>query len=225
MDDRFFTAWFPVEAIVCGRRLKAFTTYHFLLLSAIKSPFIADNGLIQPVDLLRAVRCCTKKYGDTDLFPTLRDWIWRKRMERNERLFREQCVTFHQFLNSHASGPRFWQTNEGGQALRELTGPSALVPIVASMRDLHFSESEAWNMSLGKLQWYNAESAELAGSERRFLDETDLNETEESLRRADEELYSKTDKEARDFFAQVYEGEDLDTAMKEWRERKEAFYA
>ena len=52
--------------------------------------------------------------------------------------------------------------------------------IVPILMKTNMAEADAWNMSLGRLQWINAEIQEIEGSDRRFLYEDDLTETEAS---------------------------------------------
>lgn len=81
-------------------------------------------------------------------------------------------------MAAHSSGPQFWTVVSGGQKCRDLTGPDVLTLLVPLMMKTNISEKDAWNMSLGRAQWMNAEIAELEGSERRFLFECDLVDTE-----------------------------------------------
>lgn len=180
MDDRFFTAYFPGEATICGRSLVAFTPFHYLLLKAIESPFLQADGINRPADLLAAIAVCHNRFGKpVKLKPSLRDIIWKWRMDNNAALFRREAVKFSAWMSAHSSGPRFWEVISGGGKTRDLTGPDILTLIVPLMMKAHLSESEAWNMSLGRAQWLSAEIQEIEGSERRFLFDDDLIEPEE----------------------------------------------
>ena len=87
MDDRFFTSFFPGEATICGRVLKAFTPYHYLLLRAIGSPFMDASGVNRPADLLVAVSACRNQFGKpVKLKPTFKDEA-TARGALNERRF------------------------------------------------------------------------------------------------------------------------------------------
>lgn len=175
MDDRFFTACFPGSVRVCGRRLNSFSAYHYLMLRAIGSPLMDSQGRIRPGDLLAAVRVCRHRFGEpVDLFPNLRDIWWKLRLERSKDLFRRECEKLAGWISSHSSGPQFWTVIEGGQATRDLTGPEVLTLIIPVMMQIRISEAEAWDMSLGRLQWLHAEIQEVEGSTRRFLYEQDL---------------------------------------------------
>lgn len=183
MDDRFYTAFFPGGTEICGREVSNFSAYHFLILHAIGSPFLNVKGHIRPEDLLVALKVCRATYsGSTsipDLSPSLRDLIWRKRLCRNKRAFRAHCEKFGAFMEAHASTPKFWNVISGGQKTRDLTGPNILILIACIVKRSSITLSEAWNMSFGQAQWISAEFDELDGSERRFLDENELKETEE----------------------------------------------
>ena len=177
MDDRFFTAYFPGCARVCGRVLNDFSPFHYLLLRAINSPFMASDGINTPADLLAAIAACRNRFGaPIKIKPGLRDLIWRIRMHRDPGLFKREAIKFSQWMASHSSGPRFWEVIVGGPRTRELTGPDVLTLIIPVMMKTRISESEAWNMSLGRLQWMSAEISEIEGSTLRFLYEEDLAE-------------------------------------------------
>jgi hypothetical protein len=175
VDDRFFTAYFPGRARICGRVLVDFTPYHYLLLKAIDSPFLKDAGINRPSDLLAAISVCRKVFGrDVKLKPGFSDVIWKISMERSDALFRREAVKFSKWISAHSSGPKFWDVISGGGRTRELTGPDVLTLVVPLMTKAHMSECDVWNMSLGRAQWLNAEIQELEGSERRFLFDQDL---------------------------------------------------
>jgi hypothetical protein len=169
VDDRFFTAHFPGEATVCGRVLKAFTPFHYLILKAIGSPFLKADGVNTTADLLAAVAACRNAFGKTvNLKPTIRDAIWKLRMTRNPALFRREAVKFSKWMGEHSSGPKFWEVVSGGPKTRDLTGPDILTLVVPILMKTSITESEAWNMSLGRLQWIAAEVAEIEGSTLKF---------------------------------------------------------
>lgn len=177
MDDRFFTAYFPGAATVCGRLLETFSPYHYLLLKAIQSPLSDPDGINRPADLLAAVAACRNQFGTPiSIKPTFRDLVWRLRMDRNPQLFKREIVKFSRWMTSHSSGPRFWEITSGGPCTRELTGPNILTLIVPVIMKTGMSEETVWNMSLGRLQWLSAEISEIEGSTMRFLFDDDLTE-------------------------------------------------
>lgn len=179
MDDRFFTAYFPGCCRVCGRALTDFTAFHYLILKAIDSPFLNPDGQNRPSDLLAAVAACRNTFGkEVRIKPTFKDLIWRLRMTRNPALFHREALKFSRWLTAHSSGPRFWEIVSGGPKTRDLTGPDVLTLIIPLIMKANIPESDAWNMSLGRAQWMNAEIQEIEGSDRRFLFDDDLTETE-----------------------------------------------
>jgi hypothetical protein len=177
VDDRFFTACFPGSVRICGRTLNDFTPFHYLLLKAVESPFLALNGVNRPADLLAAIAACRNRFGfPVKIRPTLRDLVWRIRMERNADLFKREAVKFSLWLSNHSSGPRFWEIVSGGPKTRDLTGPDILTLVVPLLMKTGMNEDQVWNMSLGRAQWINAEIQEIDGSDRRFLFDDDLTE-------------------------------------------------
>ena len=95
-------------------------------------------------------------------------------MARNPKLFEREIVKLTLWMAAHSSGPKFWEITSGGPSMRQLTGPDVLTLIVPVMMKTGMTESDAWNMSLGRLQWMSAEISEIEGSTLRFLDENDL---------------------------------------------------
>ena len=179
VDDRFFTAHFPGSARVCGRVLVDFTPYHYLLLKAIQSPLMDRNGINTPSDLLVAVAACRNIFGKpVNLKASVRDLLWRARMNRNPDLFKREMIKFSAWMSAHSIGPRFWEIVTGGPRTRDLSGPDIMTLIVPIIMKTNIAEADAWNMSLGRLQWINAEIQEIEGSDRRFLYDDDLTETE-----------------------------------------------
>lgn len=175
MDDRFFTAHFPGCARVCGRVLNDFSPFHYLLLRAIDSPFMRPDGVNRPSDLLAAIAACRNRFGKpVKLKPTLWDLVWKIRMERNPALFKREALAFSAWMGNHSNGPRFWEIVSGGPATRELTGPDVLTLVVPVIMKTGMSETDVWNMSLGRLQWMSAEISEIEGSTLRFLFDQDL---------------------------------------------------
>lgn len=100
-------------------------------------------------------------------------------MTRDPAMFRREVMRFARWMSDHSCGPRFWQVVSGGPETRDLTGPDILTLIVPMMMRTSMSESEVWNMSLGRAQWISAEIQEIDGSQRRFLYDGDLTEPEE----------------------------------------------
>jgi hypothetical protein len=175
MDEGFLTACFPRSVRVCGEKLTVFSPYHFLMLRAINSPFMQENGRITPADLLVAIRVCTHRFGgEIRLKPRLRDVWHRWRLTQNVAYFRRSCETIAAFIGDHMAGPRFWETVHGGQKTRQLTAPDIMISICDLMMRGRIPEADAWNMSFARAKWISATMAELEGAERRFLYEDEL---------------------------------------------------
>ncbi len=136
---------------------------------------MSQDGINRPADLLAAVAACRNSFGKpVSVKPTIRDFIWKFRMDRNKSLFKRELVKFSKWMSCGSSGPRFWEIIMGGQNTRDLTGPQVLTLIVPLMMKTGMSETEVMNMGLGRAQWVSAEVAEIEGSDRRFLFDQDL---------------------------------------------------
>jgi hypothetical protein len=177
MDDRFFHAFLPPSATICGRRLDRFTLWHHLILSAIGSPINGSSDKISMADLLVAVRVCSLRYGETSLKPGLRDTVWHFLMRRNRPLFLSQIRHFIEWMNAQCSPPKFYRKSGSQSATVDHgidRGSRCLALVCSLMHNAGMSRAEAWECSLGEAMWMDAQLAQIKGLDIRFLDDADL---------------------------------------------------
>lgn len=179
MDDRFYHSFLPPTAKVCGRKLETFSLWHHLVLSAIGSPIALGGDSISVADLLIAVRVCRLKYGDTDLGAGLVDAIWNRKLTKDKARFRKEAEVFYEWMALQSSPPKFYRSGATGGMVKGVeSGPRCLGLVCSLMNRGGLSEDDAWNCSLGRAMWMDAQFAQLNGVDLRFLDDDDLDDSE-----------------------------------------------
>jgi hypothetical protein len=194
VDDRFYHSFLPPVAKVCGRKLTAFTLWHHFVLSAVGSPVALGGERVSIVDLLVATRVCGLKYGESNISPTLRDAWWKRKLERNTNLFRRETERFYEWMSRQCSPPVFFRGGSaaGGTNQKVDRAPRCLGLACSLMTRGGMSERDAWNCTLGKAMWMDAQFAQLHGIDLRFLDGEDLDDSEINLSNlSDEEAMAK----------------------------------
>ena len=168
-------------AKVCGRKLETFTLWHHFVLSAIGSPVALGGDSISVVDLLVAVRVCELKYGESDIAPVIRDAWWKRKLIKRPALFRRETEKFYEWMSRQTSPPRFFRPSSGGISKGVERAPRCLGLACSLMTRGGMTEREAWNCTLGKALWMDAQFAQLHGVDLRFLDDADLDDSEIDL--------------------------------------------
>jgi len=192
VDDRFYHSFLPPVAKVCGRRLATFTLWHHFVLSAIGSPIALGGDRVSVVDLLIATRVCGLNYGESDIRPGIRDAWWKRKLTRDPALFRKNTEIFYEWMARQSSPPRFYHQSCGGISKGVERAPRCLGLACSLMTRGGMSEAEAWNCTLGKAMWMDAQFAQLHGVDLRFLDDADLDDTEINFSQlTDDEAMSK----------------------------------
>lgn len=188
MDDTFYQAFFTGDSKVLGYYLKPFSLGHVLTLNAINSPLLDPEGVINPSDLLIALKVCSMSYPyDNSLKPSLLDLCKKLWIEKKVERLRKYANIFNGYVQMHTSKPRFWKDELGSS--KELTAPSIL-SLAASLVSSGLSQQETWEMSIGKAVWLDAAIVERNGAELRFLYEQDLTDDLPDLNElSDAEVY------------------------------------
>jgi len=182
VDDRFFHAFLPPTAKVCGVELERFSLWHHLTLSAINSPVALGGEFITVPDLLVAVKVCALKYGESNVKASIRDIYWRIKLSRNPKLFRREVEKLYDWIGLQSSPPKFYKGGSDGSVNKGVESGARCLGLACSlMKRGGMSEAEAWNCTLGKAMWLDAQFAQLDGLELRFLDDEDIDESEIDL--------------------------------------------
>lgn len=194
MDDRFYHSFLPPLAKVCGRKLATFSLWHHFVLSAIGSPIALGGDRVSVLDLLIAVRVCGLTYGESDITPGLRDAWWKRKLTRNTATFRAETERFYEWMARQSSPPVFFRAPSGSDSISKHVdrGPRCLGLVCSLMTRGGLTEVEAWNCTLGKAMWMDAQFAQLHGVDLRFLDDADLDNSEIDLSKlTDDEAMNK----------------------------------
>ena len=175
MDDRFFGAFLPPQAIVCGRRLRKFTLWHHFILSALDNPVAVGGESISVPQVLVAVRACRLKYGESSMSPGVLDVLWKFRMLKRRTVFKREAKKLYQWVSDHCRAPLYWRESNGGKRSAH-SGPQCLALVASLMQRGGMSREESWNTSLGEALWMDAEFARLEGVPLHFVDEADVSD-------------------------------------------------
>lgn len=182
MDDRFYHSFLPPIAKICGRKLTTFSLWHHLVLSAIGSPVALGGERVTISDLLVAVRVCGLQYGGTNIRPTIRDAWWGRKLKKNPDLFRRQVESFYDWMAKQSSPPKFLRVGVGDAVSNGVeSAPRCLGLVCSLMTRGGMQEATAWNCSLGRAMWMDAQFAQIHGVNLRFLDDADLDDSEVDL--------------------------------------------
>jgi len=191
VDDSFYRAFLPAEHRVCGLKLKPYSSWHALILYAIKSSLVEGQGNTTPSDLVIACRVCQTTWPkQPSLKMRLRDWFRVKWMERYPSAFLREFESFALYLKDHTSRPQFWNVVEGG-SFREVTGPVVMWTLAGLITSSTLQPKQAWNMSVGEAAWYDASIAERNGSHLRFLWDSDVENPPVQDNLSEDELYEQ----------------------------------
>jgi len=210
VDDRFFNSFLPPTIKICGTELSSFTLWNHLALSAINSPMAVGGDSISVPDLLLAVRTCALNYGESNIKPRLRDVRWRIKLSRNTRLFRKETEKFYKWMELQSSPPIFYRGGTSGDINKGIERGSRCLGLACSlMYRGGLTESEAWNCTLGKAMWMDAQFAKLEGMELRFMDDEDL--VEDAV-----DLSNLTDSEALEKFTAELPAGLVQATYKHW---------
>jgi hypothetical protein len=216
VDDRFFNAFLPPSATICGRRLERFTLWHHLGLSAIGSPILSRSGAIVPRDLLAAVAIIRKSCGKpVSIRPCLLDFIWHWALCRWPDIFRREVESLWSWIDLQSSAPIYYRISRTGDTATTLnSGPQCLYYKSILMAKGGFTEAQAWNMPLGKAMWEVAQIIAIEDGNINFLDEDDLDDSPI-------DLSDMTEEEALAMFRRDLPTEEMAQAtFKHWKENK-----
>jgi hypothetical protein len=212
VDDRFYHAFLPPVAEICGRRLERFSLWHHVVLSAIQSPLVGHSDKITAADLLVAVRVCRLKYGETKLAPGIRDIIWRIKFQHNRDLFVSELEKFFKWTKLQTSPPKYYINKRSTSISGIDRGSRCLALVCSMMHRAGMSMAEAWELTLGQAAWMDAQLAQVTGVDLRFLDDEDVNDDSPI------DISTLTDDEALAMFRRDLPAELVDASFKHWKE-------
>jgi hypothetical protein len=165
MDDRYYTALFPQQACVLGRKLKPFSLAHRAALCAIDSPFSgeSDQDIATMADLQIAVDICTKKnVFDLKIQPSriknLLKWI--------PNYFSRECKKFMLYQNEYGTFPKYMSEETENDDF----APHWTLNIVSGLMHLgSVPQHEAWAMPEGRAIWLYSALARHNGAKVKII--------------------------------------------------------
>lgn len=162
MDCRFVNAFtVPTRIKFLGRTLYPFCLKHRLMLLALGSPLVEQNGPVTAVDLIIAAHVCSEKViGDFSLWD--RVWIWR--LSRDGELMAKAVKVFTEYVGLD-DWPKFWSRTEATKGKAEDTGVPWILAVVANLIQGGMTEEEAWNVPESQAIWYNSAFAMNKGAD------------------------------------------------------------
>ena len=115
-------------------------------------------------EILAAAKICTLSYpnGFTKgirLFNKMRYWRYNDAKEGEK---------FQAYFMDYCHFPELWDAKTDGKGKSNNPAPDPLGTMCQIMR-MGFSESEAWNMPIGKAYWYSTVQAQLDGADIDFI--------------------------------------------------------
>lgn len=168
---KFPENWINEKHTVLGERLRPFCLWHRLLLEITDSPFLR-GGRTGFVELYAAVCMCRMGFGEWLRARPLSRWEkWRLARLARRYDVETECRKFEAYMRDYFSPPAFWQKSSGsdGEGL-----PPETVAIAGQIIAVTgWEEERAWMLPLGKAYWYAAIFARVAGSDLKFVTETD----------------------------------------------------
>jgi hypothetical protein len=166
IDESFAEAWLNSTHRVFGWELRPFSIWHKLILNACGSPVLSGASDINISHIYQAAIVCRLGYPDQPKsHGKLGDWIKFLRVPLSRP--RKEADSFLAYLNDYLSNPEFWEDRDGGG--KKKGGPPDELSLVTSLMLLGFSEKEAWDMPIGKANWYSASYSAWKGGNLDFI--------------------------------------------------------
>ena len=186
-DEKFLQSVLIRPPRVLGRSLRPFCAGHAVLLDALSSPFVSDDGDWSPEALGIAVLVCSLSFekGKRLLVPGGRGdglclrarWLlWRLgRVARKRRTnLLNEYTAFAEYLEDYQSVPAMF---EGSGRSPSAPWPfSVVMGVVVGLKGA-VSVSQAWNMPLCECVFYSATVGDLFGDES-LMSKRDVDELE-----------------------------------------------
>jgi len=156
MLNEFHEALIAEPQTLYGRPLRRFSLGHAVLLHAIDSPFRVD-GVLSAYECFKAVGICSRTFEDARL------WLFKLSRQDCKKEFKQWFKQNHkgsvdaiveqlnEYFTAFLQYPKFWEPDDTSKQPKL---PTELLLATALMKQLHFTESQAWNCPYGLAVWY-----------------------------------------------------------------------
>ncbi|MCE5317844.1 MAG: hypothetical protein LLG04_10890 [Parachlamydia sp.] len=169
--DLFLSACFLSPPKMFGKRLRPFSVAHYYLLKHFRNPYLV-GGTCTKQELLFAVYICSLTWEDCIAWIASNSqwtdrafwWAWRWRKTD----FAVASTSFEKYIEEFtATAERTEKIDENGEPTKKISIALPLEWHLATflMNELHFSESEAWNMPFNRARCYFDVIAERGGDD------------------------------------------------------------
>lgn len=167
--ETFYRAFLTPQVEICGYKLKDFSYNHLVILKAIDSPFVTsdESRVATSADLITALKVCSSSYPDKDFSFTRKEYIKAYVLGYIKSRLYKECLNFSCYVGVHQHVPEFWEFAQSGWS--ESSSPGELSTIALLIKN-NIPHNEAWNMSIGYVNWYTATILEQAGNPRIFAE-------------------------------------------------------
>lgn len=143
---------------ILGRKLNLFSPFHALILEAAHSPFMDDlsGKAAQVDDLLLAIHVCSKSFTDkfSGLINPQEIQDWGKSVTPEQ--WQSARADFSLYLKESWKTPEYWSSSSSAE-----TKASWIFHLVVfAMKQLRFTEQQAWDAPISRIVCYRAAYAE-----------------------------------------------------------------
>lgn len=191
LDEKFAEAFVNLDYHrVLSYKLKPFSLWHRFLLEFLDSPLIT-GGNADVNSILQAIQVCRSSFPK---FPDKQGFLGKLRLLINTFNPEEEGTKFAKYVEDYAAFPELW--NKSDEESKKSSAPETL-SMAVQLIELGFTESQAWDMPIGKAFWYTSISAHLKGADIDFVtqEEREMNANKDQIladmRKAEAEMKAK----------------------------------
>ena len=159
MQGAFIQALTYSPPSVLGRQLRAFSSWHGIVLEAAGSPYIV-GGIPALDDMVLGVWVCSRSYADGWLgaLDLAAAGAWGENLQNHD--FLSALTAFGEYIAASFMGPEYWSSGEGSS----IRAPYMWHLATFGMMHLHLSDLAAWDYPIARLMCHYACKSESDGS-------------------------------------------------------------
>lgn len=171
IDPQFAESWLNKSREVLGRKLRPFCLWHRFLFEVTNSPILL-GAPVSFLELYAAVEICTLPFGEFLGGEWMADPAKQKAIRRGEKDFDlgSEAAKMAAHIADYFAPPALWH-KDGGKSHDD--PPPEILSLAAHVISVTgWEEERVWMLPIGKVYWYSAVFARLAGAETRFVSES-----------------------------------------------------
>lgn len=190
---------------VGGVLLRPFCLRHLITLQSINHPFVTENAVPEPDDVVLALRICSSDLGIAAI-ETKATWSekWLNgKMIASPLLMAKVIAEFVRYTELYSTNPKVWEKEQdkGSIDVRKEKIPDILMLVSILISKTTLTENEVWTMPIGKVSWYATAVAVMEGANVETIstsDEIKFEEEKAELARFQQEQLAKIQKQMAD---------------------------